>query len=69
MEFIHKKTGHKLLMKNKGSFVSVLFVLDNNGNKVKDKSVHGKEWLNVNGDTIYKIAVCQTTNLIPCNKK
>jgi len=53
---IHKITGQKLLLKSSSSLVSILFVLDENDNKIPD----GR---NCNFEPSFKIAVCLNKNI------
>lgn len=64
MIFIHKKTKQRLLLKKSGDLVSTYYVLDNNLNKILDKNEFGKEWFNVNGNKVYKTAICHNENVI-----
>lgn len=50
----HKKTGQKLLLKRAYKNVSILFVLDEKGNKIIEEYPRGKS---------YKVCVCSNSNL------
>lgn len=53
----HKITKKTFLLKKSGDVVSTLYVLDKNGNKIKDGyGVHGKPY--------FQTAICLTKNLI-----
>lgn len=60
---IHKKTKQRLLLKSSNSLVSTLYVLDNNDNKVLHKNSFGKNWNDIHGKPVYKLAICLNKNL------
>jgi len=61
----HKRTNKRLLLKSSNSLVSTLFVLDENDNKIIDTdSVTKKHTWDINGNPVYKIAICLNENLI-----
>jgi len=60
----HKRTGQRLLIKTSGDIVSVLYVLDENNNKILEKNTSGIVLLDMKADQRYKIAVCNNSNLI-----
>jgi len=59
----HKRTGQRLLMKTSGDIVSVLYVLDENNNKILEKNTNGIGLLDMKGEQRYQIAICDNTNL------
>ena len=59
----HKITGQRLLIKTSGDIVSVLYLLDENNNKILEKNSSGIGLLDMKGDQGYRIAVCDNTNL------
>ena len=59
----HKITGQRLLIKTSGDIVSVLYVLDENNNKILDKNSSGIVLLDIKGEQRYQIAICDNTNL------
>ena len=59
----HKRTGQRLLMKTSGDIVSVLYVLDENNNKILEKNSSGIELLDMKGEQRYQVAVCDNSNL------
>jgi len=59
----HKITGQRLLIKTSGDIVSVLYVLDENNNKILDKNTSGIGLLDMKGNQRYQIAICDNTNL------
>ncbi len=52
----HKITNKKFLVKKDYGVVSTLFILDNNGNKIKNG-------FDINGNTDYKTAICLNSNI------
>jgi len=59
----HKITGQRLLMKTSGDIVSVLYLLDENNNKILEKNSSGIGLLDMKGNQRYQIAICDNTNL------
>ena len=59
----HKRTGQRLLMKTSGDIVSVLYLLDENNNKILEKNSSGIGLLDMKGEQRYRIAICDNRNL------
>lgn len=60
----NKKTGQRLLLKTNRGLVSILYVLDDNDNKIPETNKRGRILLDINGNTRYKMAICHNKNLI-----
>jgi len=59
----HKRTGQRLLIKTSGNIVSVLYILDENGNKILEKNTSGIVLLDMKGEQRHQMAVCNNSNL------
>jgi len=59
----HKRTGQRLLIKTSGDIVSVLYVLDENNNKILEKNSSEIVLLDMKGNQRYQIAICDNNNL------
>ena len=59
----HNLTGQRLLIKTIGDIVSVLYVLDENDNKILDKNSSGIVLLGMKGEQRHQMAVCDNSNL------
>ena len=64
----HTLTGQRLLIKTSGDIVSVLYVLDENDNKILEKNSSGIVLLGMKGEQRYQIAVCDNDNLKNLNR-
>jgi len=59
----HNLTGQRLLIKTSGDIVSVLYVLDENDNKILEKNSSGIVLLGMKGEQRHILAVCDNSNL------
>ncbi len=63
MIFTHKITGQKLLLKKQGNLVSTYYVVDNQGNKLIQKTQFGRNMIDTNGNQAYQVAVVDNQNV------
>ena len=64
----HKRTGQRLLIKTSGNIVSVLYILDENDNKILEKNSSGIVLLDMKGEQRHQIAICDNDNLNNLNR-